>query len=102
MRAIRLRTSYLNNPIGIDITKPRFYWNCEGGEKQSAYEIIAVCNGKEIWKTGKVKSSTMTHIPYAGEPLQSRDMVTWKVRLWDEKDQLGEWNSATFEMGLLE
>ena len=29
-------------------------------------------------------------------------MVTWKVRLWDEKDQLGEWNSATFEMGLLE
>lgn len=46
MRAIRLRTEYLNNPIGIDITKPRFYWNCEGGKKQTAYEIIAVCQWK--------------------------------------------------------
>jgi hypothetical protein len=32
----------------MDITKPRFYWNCEGGEKQTAYEIMAECNGKEI------------------------------------------------------
>lgn len=102
MRAIRLRTEYLNNPIGIDITKPRFYWNCEGGKKQTAYEIIAVCNGKEIFHTGKLVSDAMTHIPYTGEPLQSRDMVTWKVRLWDEKDQLGEWSNASFEMGLLE
>ena len=102
MRAIRLRTEYLHNPIGIGDKKPRFYWNCEGGEKQTAYEIIAVCNGKEIFHTGKVVSDAMTHIPYDGEPLQSRDIVTWKVRLWDEKDQLGEWSSATFEMGLLE
>ena len=70
MRAIRLRTEYLNNPIGIDITKPRFYWNCEGGKKQTAYEIIAVCNGKEIFHTGKVVSDAMTHIPYDGETLQ--------------------------------
>ena len=102
MRAVRLRTSYLKNPIGIDIKKPCFYWNCEGGEKQTAYEIMAECNGKEIFHTGKVVSDAMTHIPYTGEPLQSRDMVTWKVRLWDEKDQLGEWSNATFEMGLLE
>ena len=83
MRAIRLRTEYLHNPIGIGDKKPRFYWNCEGGEKQTAYEIIAVCNGKEIFHTGKVVSDAMTHIPYDGEPLQSRDIVTWKVRLWD-------------------
>lgn len=102
MRAVRLRTSYLKNPMGMDITKPHFYWNCEGGEKQTAYEIMAECNGKEIFHTGKVVSDAMTHIPYAGETLQSRDIVTWKVRLWDEKDQPGAWNSASFEMGLLE
>lgn len=54
MRAVRLRTSYLKNPMGMDITKPRFYWNCEGGEKQTAYEIMAEGNGKEIFHTGKV------------------------------------------------
>lgn len=37
MRATRLRVEYLKNPIGIDITKPRLSWNCEGGKKQSAY-----------------------------------------------------------------
>lgn len=35
MKAIRLRTEYLNNPIGIDIQTPRLFWNCEGGTKQT-------------------------------------------------------------------
>ena len=34
--------------------------------------------------------------------MQSRDMVIWQVRLWDEKDQVGEWSQAAFEMGLLD
>ena len=37
MKATRLRTEYLENPIGIDMAKPRLFWNCEGGEKQTAY-----------------------------------------------------------------
>ena len=41
MRAVHLRTEYLKNPIGIDIRKPRFFWQCEGGKKQSAYRITA-------------------------------------------------------------
>ena len=101
MKAIRLRTSYLENPIGIDITEPRFYWNCEGGKTQTAYQIIAVRDGKEIWNTGKVQSSSMTHIPYQGETLHSRDMVNWQVQLWDENDVLGEPTEGTFEIGLL-
>ena len=36
MRAIRLRTEYLNDPVGIDVRKPRLMWNCEGGVKQTA------------------------------------------------------------------
>lgn len=31
MNAIRLKTEYLKNPIGIDIVKPRLFWNCAGG-----------------------------------------------------------------------
>ena len=31
MNAIRLRTEYLKNPLGIAIKHPRLMWNCERG-----------------------------------------------------------------------
>lgn len=101
MKAIRLRTEYLNNPIGIDIEHPRLFWNCEGGVIQTAYQIIAECGGKIAWDSGKVESGQMTHIPYGGK-LTSRIRVEWKVRIWDENDVQGDWSEpAVFEIGLL-
>ena len=104
MRAVNLRTEYLKNPLGIDIRKPRFFWNCEGGTKQSAYQIYAVNEENTVvWDSGRVESDAMTHIPYEGKELCSREHVTWKVRLWDENGVEGEWSEeAFFEMGLLE
>lgn len=101
MKAIRLRTEYLNNPIGIDLVKPRLFWNCEGGVTQTAYQIIARCEGETVWDSGKVSASKMTHVPYGGK-LISRTCVEWRVRLWDERDEPGGWSEpAVFEMGLL-
>ncbi len=101
MIAIRLRTEYLNNPIGIDIASPRLFWNCEGGIIQKAYQIIAEHDGKTVWDSGKVESNQMTHVHYCGR-LISRSRVEWKVRLWDENDVQGDWSEpAVFEMGLL-
>ena len=102
MKAVRLRTEYLVNPIGIDIVAPRLYWNAEGGTKQTAYQIIAKSGGKIIWNTGKVASSRMTHILYEGQPLHSREKVYWSVKLWDENGEGGEISTGSFEMGLLE
>ena len=102
MKAVRLRTEYLVNPIGIDIVVPRLYWNAEGGTKQTAYQIIAKSGGKIIWNTGKVASSRMTHILYEGQPLHSREKVYWSVKLWDENGEGGEISTGSFEMGLLE
>ena len=103
MRAVNLRTEYLKNPLGIDIRKPRFFWNCEGGTKQSAYQIYAVNEENTVvWDSGRVESDAMTHIPYEGKELCSREHVTWKVRLWDEHSVEGGWSEeAFFEMGLL-
>ena len=101
MKAIRLKTEYLTEPLGLGIAAPRFYWNCDGGEQQTAYQIIAKCNGKVVWNSGKVASSAMTHIPYAGEKLHSRDRVVWSVTLWDENDVPGETVESWFELGLL-
>ena len=102
MKAVRLRTEYLVNPIGIDIVAPRLYWNAEGGTKQTAYQIIAKSGGKIIWNTGKVASSRMTHILYEGQPMHSREKVYWSVKLWDENGEGGEISTGSFEMGLLE
>lgn len=103
MRAIRLRVEYLKDPVGIDITKPRLSWNCEGGVKQTAYRIVATDeDANVVWDSGKTASSQMVHIPWGGDEPASRDLINWKVCLWDENGVQGEWTGAHFEMGLLQ
>jgi len=102
MKAIDLRTEYLYTPLGLEIAKPRFYWNCQGGVRQSAYRILCKKEEQVIWDSGKVLSASMTHIPYEGQTLTSRDRVIWSVQLWDEQDKSGEMSESWFEMGLLD
>ena len=94
MKAIRLKTEHLFDPVGIDIPHPRLSWNCEGGQRQTAYEIV--CNQ---WQSGRIESDAM-HAQYP-MPLESRERVNWKVRLYDETGEPGEWSEAYFETGLL-
>ena len=99
MKAINLRTEYLTNPIGIDIKNPRLMWNCDGGKKQTAYRILAICDEQTVWDSGKVQSSSMrAEYPL---PPKSRQKIEWSITLWDENDEEGESASATFEYGLL-
>lgn len=100
MKAIQLRTEYLKNPLGIDMLHPRLFWNCSDGKRQSAFQIIAVTDGKTVWDSGKTPTAAM-YADYP-EPLDSRQCVRWRIRLWDEADIQGEWSEeAFFEMGLL-
>ena len=101
MKAIRLRTEYLKDPVGIDVRQPRLFWNCEGGKTQTAYELRTECGGTE-WESGK-RSGPVMHHDLTELSLTSRDRVTWQIRLWDENDAPGEWSeTAFFELGLLE
>lgn len=102
MKAINLRTEYLNNPIGIGIRKPRFFWNCVDGVKQTAYRIVCCCDEETIWDSGCIESSSMTHVRYAGRELKSRDKILWSVQLWDENKVPGEAVESCFEIGLLD
>ena len=100
MNVIRLKTEYLFDPLGIDIDRPRLFWNCEDGVNQTAYQIIATDDsGTVLWDSGKVESGSM-RAQWGGAPVPARTAVTWKVRLWDEKDEAGDWSEAHFEMGL--
>ena len=95
MKAIRLTTEYLENPIGVDFQNPRLMWNVEGGKRQTAYQIVT-----DAWDSGKVESSSMQAVYPAA--LKDRERVNWKVRVWDENDEPGDWNDAFFECGISE
>lgn len=82
MEAVYLKTEYLTEPLGLGNAQPRFYWNCTGGRRQTAYQIVCTRKDENVWNSGKVVSSSMTHIAYGGRMLQSRDRVCWRVRLW--------------------
>ena len=99
MKAIRLKTEFLFNPLGIDVKNPLLSWNCEGGVKQTAYRIVAKNGDAVAWDSGKIASESM-RATYMGE-LCSRDRIDWSVTLWDENDIQGEPTSSFFEMGLL-
>ena len=105
LKAVRLRTEYLENPIGVDLDHPRLMWNCgqdsgedipvekSNGKRQTAYQIVT-----DKWDSGKVENSLM-HAEYP-LALQDRERVHWKIRLWDENDEAGEWSEAFFETGI--
>ena len=100
MKAIRLKTEHLFNPVGVDFIAPRLYWNCSGGKKQTAYQIVAADDaGNLLWDSGKVESTAM-RAQWGGKPVPPKTKVLWKVRLWDESGSVGDWTEATFETGM--
>ncbi len=99
MQAIRLKTEYLKDPIGIDIAAPRLFWNCEGGVRQTAYQIIAADeSGGTLWDSGKVQSGSM-RAEWGGAPVSPKTKALWRIRLWDENDAPGDWSEGSFETG---
>ena len=60
MNATQLKTEYLTDPVGIGISRPRLFWNCEGGERQTAFQIAATDDsGMPLWDSGRTQSRSM-------------------------------------------
>lgn len=94
IHAVNLKTEYLLNPIGIDITSPRLMWNVADGIKQSAYVIQLEINGDLISTSDKIETGEMSaRITTA---LNSRDIVSWRVKLYDESGEEGPWSEPAF------
>ena len=109
----RLRCEYLENPLGIDVAKPRLNWLMradERGQRQTAYRILVASSPEllrqdqgDLWDTGRVQSDKSIQIEYAGKPLSSDLHCWWKVRVWDKDGRPTEWSKpARWSMGILD
>lgn len=106
-----LRCENLENPLGLDVALPRFSWKinstCEG-VAQSAWQMQVVLDPQDwekkesYWDSGRVKGSDSVFVEYAGPALSPHTRYFWRVRIWDEAQQVTAWSPAAFwETGFL-
>ncbi len=108
----KLVIEYHQNPIGLDVEKPRFSWQLlsEGQNVlQTAYEIRVADFpenlGKkraQIWASGKIESDKSVNVEYGGPALESMQRAYWQVRVWDNSGKVSGWSEPAFwETGIL-
>lgn len=99
LKCIDLLCEYQENPIGIDERNPRFAWKIESDKEevlQTAYEIKI----DGVWESGKVESDSYFDAVYSGAGLEPSKEYIWSVRVWDNKGEVSEWASASFETAI--
>ncbi len=112
VRVLHPRIENLDNPIGLDVTQPRFGWQLAANQRnvrQTAYEIRVAASAadlaagkKGIWTSGKVASDASVWVPYGGPALQAGHKYWWQVRVWDNTGNASAWSeAANWQMGLL-
>ena len=106
------RIENLDNPIGLDVTQPRFGWQLAADRRnvlQTAYQIQVanspadLAGGKKlVWDSGKILSDASVWVPYGGPGLLSAKKYWWQVRAWDNAGNSSAWSQpAHWQMGLL-
>jgi alpha-L-rhamnosidase len=90
------------NPLGMDVTHPRFSWKLVAdrrNEIQTAYrvEVSEKPNfSGHVWDSGKVPSDSSVFITYKGKPLQSGKKYFWRVKVWDKTGKASVWSTASW------
>ena len=113
LRVCSLKTELLDEPLGIELARPRLSWRLESdrpGARQSAYRVrvasspeALAAGGADLWDSGQVVSDACFDIAYAGAPPESRRRCWWTAEVWDETGAQAEPAPlATWEMGLLD
>ncbi|MDD4226596.1 MAG: family 78 glycoside hydrolase catalytic domain [Mariniphaga sp.] len=106
-----LRVEYMNNPLGMDVSHPRFSWKMTSGERgvnQAAYRIIVSETRGEvekqsgnIWDTGKVMARNSVNLAFEGALLESNKKYFWRVCVWIDEEHSYWSEPAFFHTGIM-
>ena len=114
-RPVNLKCEFNEHALGVDVARPNLSWTIETadpllrGFKQTAYQILVSTTSDmlkqdagDLWDSGKVYSDQMSQVLYSGMALQSNQKCWWKVKIWNEKEEMSAWSeSARWIMGIL-
>ena len=112
LQADHLTTEYRVNPVGINVTAPRFGWVLQSDERntmQEAYRLqVSKGDGNFdesanlIHDTGRVQTGQSAHKVYSGPELQPGMRYFWRVKVWGNHGNESGWSdTAYWETGLL-
>lgn len=97
---VQLRVELLRgNEVAIDTATPRFSWALSGNDVQSGFRVLVGSMDPrtpaeaDFWDSGQVRSSRSLGIHYAGKPLQASRRYYWRVQVWSESGQPGQWSA---------
>ncbi|KAF5554439.1 bacterial alpha-L-rhamnosidase domain-containing protein [Fusarium napiforme] len=107
---VRFEHYHAPNTLGVQESTPRISWKIEQhgtGAKQNGYEIELTKDNpiQEVHEVSTASQQSQENIlipwPFR-EPLQSREHVSIRVRVWDEQEEKSLWSEpAHLEVGLL-
>jgi len=104
-----LRCELRENPLGIDVARPRLGWVMEGtsqepesrNQRQTSYQVLVASSEAllkddegDLWDSGKVASAQSLQVEYAGAALVSESRYWWKVRVDDQAGMPTAWSNA--------
>ena len=103
----------LEQPQRTDVCnpRPRFGWVVRDQAPnawQVAYQILVACGldplGQDVgdmWDSGEPHpghqwqaDSASLHVPYEGKPLEPNSTYCWKVRTWNQRNEVSPWSEA--------
>lgn len=94
----RLRAEHLKDAFGIAETKPRLsWWLPPGATYQIAYQLEV--DGVPL---ERVESDRSVLVPWPCDALTSRQIATWRVKLWTDEGESGWSIIHAIEVGLLD
>ncbi len=101
-----LRFEHLRECMGMGCASPRLSWINEtsiSGWRQSAYEIeVLRDSAKTRESTGKIESNESVFLPWPFAPLESREGVSVRARVWGGDGSSSDWSKpCRAEAGLL-
>ena len=102
----RVTCEHMENPVSIDIKKPRFSWEVSSEQNdvyQSAYQIIVKKEtGELVWDSGKTECDHTIEVYYQGEMLVSAQKYFYQIISWNQSGEKAESQTQFFQTAFFE